>query len=345
MDAPFILGLKRRRRRSPKTSARRVPRELERLNSLSRRLREHDPRDPRREVLDAVQHARPIEVPAMTLTPSPDFLVSLWDVFQPDDVRLLAARCLGETYQPGHPLRSFCPLHPSLDERALTLVGYWNGHCNVPLVHCRRCGFALPLLTFVIRVGMRKGFATEMVLNIWPEQIRRQIITDPELQAARQHVLRLDLLDNGRAAYALGVSAFGLAATFGDWAALTDAQLQTLLARVSLPPELRQDVYLLNILRNWRGEIVAVDVHAQADYRPLFRHWLVVGHDEPLFAVPHWGAFCDPDAKREFVRDAADGHALELEAAQQPVGSRRSVWLRCEPQPVLAAYAPFEEMR
>ncbi len=270
--------------------------------------------------------------------------MSTLEIFDPEDVRQFAARCLGAEYLPGVPLPSFCPLHPDLDELALTLLEYRASSGAVPLVHCQQCGFALPLLDFAAEVGREPTPTMAMVARTWPEKVRSGEVDHRVVEALCQQRLRRLILGQGRWLYAAMVVEDGLRPAFGDWSAIPDEHLGTLFSCPPLPPELRGAMYLLHLLRNWMGELVAVDVYAQADYRPLFRHWLVIGHDEPLFAVPYWEAFCDPAQIRSPAWDAAEGHALELEATQQPVGSRRSIWLRCEPQAVLAASAPFEEV-
>ena len=336
-------------RRSAKTSARRAAKARDKKRAeqaaLHRQLQNHAPWDPRLELLSAIKHDAPVEVPALTLTPSSAFVMSTLAIVDPDDIRQFADRCLGEKHLPGVPLRSFCPFHPDLDESALTLVEYRASSGAVPLVHCRRCGYALPLLDFVAEVGAGKEPTMAMAALTWPEMVRHGIIDETVIAALCQQRMRRAILGAARWWYASLVVEDGVRPAFGDWAALPDASLRTLLAHETIPPEFRQDVYLLSILRNGMGEVVAVDVYVQEDYRPLFRHWLVAGHDDPLFAVPFWGACCDPTRRRDVAHDAARGHALELEACRQDQGSRRSIWLRCEPQAVLAAYAPFEEMK
>ena len=341
MDDAFTVFLRqmgKRPRVSPKTAARRAAaaqaRKRTKRVALRRRLQGQPIWEPRPELLSATKHDAPVEVPAPTLTPSPEFLVSAVDILDPDDVHRFAARCLGEEHHLGMPLRSFCPLHPSLEERALTLVEYRAAHGAVPLVHCRRCGYTLPLLDFVAEVGVGKEPTMTLAALTWPETVRSGIIDETVIEAVCQHRMRRVILGAGRWLYASMVVDDAVRPAFGDWAGLPDESLRMLLARETIPPEFRQDVYLLNILRNWMGEVVAVDVYAQEDYRPLFRHWLVSRRGDPLFAVPLWGACCDPTRKRDLVRDAVEGHALEQEASRQSLGSRHSVWLRSDPQPI-----------
>ncbi len=108
-----------------------------------------------------------------------------------------------------------------------------------------------------------------------PRRFAAAEIDDAVAEAVFQHRKRRLILGGGRWVFAALVVEDGVRPAFGDWTALSDASLRTLLACPELPPDLRQQIYLLNILRNWMGEIVAVDVYAKEDYRPLFRHWLV----------------------------------------------------------------------
>ncbi len=345
----YVRQARRRPRLSAKTAARRAAnaqakRRADRA-ALYRRLQNHDPRDPRPELLDAAKHDAPVEVPASTMVPSPQFLMSEVEIIAPEDVRQFAKQCLAEDHRPGTPLHSFCPFDPNLDERALTLIEYRTSTDSVPLVHCRRCGFTLTLLDLAADIGKSRDLTMPLLALLWPEKVRSGEIDEAVAEAVFQHRKRRLILGGGRWVFAALVVEDAVRPAFGDWAALSDASLRTLLACPELPPDLRQQIYLLNILRNWMGEVVAVDVYAKEDYRPLFRHWLVSRRDDPLFAVPFWGACCDPTRRRDVAHDAARGHALELEAYRQDQESRRSIWLRCEPQAVLATSAPFEEMR
>ena len=138
----------------------------------------------------------------------------------------------------------------------------------------------------------------------------------------------------------------GVRPAFGDWAAIPDAYLGPLFACPTMPPEFRGANYLLHILRNWRGEIGAVDVHAQADYRPLFRHWLVVT------AATNRSLPCRTGARSAIPLQSGSSSGMRPTATRlslRPHNSRSAPDVPsgygCEPQPVLAAYAPFEELK
>jgi hypothetical protein len=226
----YLQSVKRdARRRGNKTRAA----QTRKANALRKRRREHDPKDPRPELLFSAQRQEPIAVPTLTLSPSSYFVSPHVVIESSEDIDRLVRSCFNDQFRPGESCRYSCPRHPGQNPRTLIVLEHPG---SSPLLHCYECGYRLTALEWIYAVCSEDTAATlDMAGRLWPEKIRPHQIDSAEMRRLVVQSIHRYILTAGRLLHVEDVVDGGVEPAFGDWISVTDQGLKVLLTRHEIP--------------------------------------------------------------------------------------------------------------